>query len=62
MQEMGFEGVEACVPRRQNTAAHYIAMRPVLDFCEETVHITGMWVVKRWWEKEVLDLVGAFFY
>ena len=60
IQEAGFEEVEACVLRRQNTAAQYIAMRPILDLCEETVHIQVMWVVKIWREQEVLDLVGIF--
>ena len=60
MKDVGFEEVEACVLRRHNTAAQYIVMRPILDLCEETVQITGMWVVKRWWEKEVLDLVGSW--
>ena len=60
MQEAGFEEVEAGVLRRQNTAAEYIVMQPVLDLCKEMVRITGMWVVKRWWEKEVLHLVGAW--
>ena len=60
MQEAGFEEVEACVIRRQNTAAQYITMLPIMDLCEETLYITGMWVVKRWWEKEILDLVGAW--
>ena len=59
MQEAGFEEVEACVLRRQNTAAQYITMRLILDLCKETVQILGIWFVKRWWEKEVLDLVGA---
>ena len=62
MQEAGFEEVEACVLRRQNTAARYIAMNPILDLRKETLQILGMWVVKRWWYKEVLDLVGAFYY
>ena len=35
-------------------------MRPILDLCEETVQITGMWVLKRWWEEEVLNPVGAW--
>ena len=52
--------MKACVLWRQNTGAQYIAMRPVLDLCKEILHITGMWVVKRWWEKEILDLVGAW--
>ena len=62
MQEAGFEEVEACVLRRQNTASRYIAMNPILDLRKETLQIPGMWVVKRWWYKEVLDLVGAFYY
>ena len=60
MQEAGFEEVGSCVLSRHNTAAQYISMRPILDLCEETVQIMGMWVVKRWWEKEVLDLVGVW--
>ena len=60
MQEAGFEEMEACVLRRQNTALQYIVMCPIMDLCKETVQISGMWVVKRWWEKEVLDLVGAW--
>ena len=62
MQEAGFEEVEACVLMRQNTAARYIAMNPILDLCKEPLQIPGIWVVKRWWDKEVLDLVGAFYY
>ena len=49
MQEAGVEEVEEFVLRRQNTAAHYILMRLIMDLCEETVQIPGMWVVKRWW-------------
>ena len=62
MQEADFEEVEACVLRSQNTDAWYIAMNPILDLRKETLQIPGMWVVKRWWYKEVLDLVGAFYY
>ena len=56
----GFKEVEACGIRRQNMDAQYIVMRPILDLCKETLHITRMWVVKRWWEKEIMDLVGAW--
>ena len=59
MQETGFEEVEACVLRRHNMAVQYIAMRQIMDLCKETVQILRMWVVKRLWEKEVLDLVGS---
>ena len=62
MQEAGFEEVESCVLRRQNTASRYIAMNPILDLCKEMLQILGMWVVKRWWDKEVPDLVVAFYY
>ena len=60
MQEVVFEEVEACVIRRQNMAAQYIAMRPIMYLCEETAQITEIWVVKRWWDNEVLDLVGVW--
>ena len=60
MQESGFEDVEACVIRRKNAAIRYIVMLPILYLYEETVQITGIWVVNRWWEKEVMDLVGAW--
>ena len=49
MQEAGFEKVEACVLMRQNMAAQYLVMRPIMDLCKETVHIPGMRVLKRWW-------------
>ena len=35
-------------------------MHPILELFEETVQILGMWVVKRWREKELLDLVGVW--
>ena len=57
---MGFEEVEECVLRRYNVAAYYIAMRLILELCEETVQILGMWVVKRGREKELLNLVEAW--
>ena len=60
MQETGFEGMEACVLRRLNTAAEYIVMCPILNLYEATVQIPGMWVVKRWREKELLDLLGVW--
>ena len=41
-------------------AAQYIAMCPILYLCEETAQITEIWVVKRWWDNEVLDLVGVW--
>ena len=37
----------------------YIATRPILDLCKETVRVPGTWVVKIWWEQEGLDLEGA---
>ena len=37
MEEAGFEEVGAYVLKRQNTVAQYIATRPILDLCKETV-------------------------
>ena len=30
----------------------------ILEICEETVQMPGMWFAKRWWERKGLDLVG----
>ena len=43
----------------QNTVAQYITTRPSLDLCKKLVLRLGAWVARRWWDQEVLDLVGA---
>ena len=45
--------------RRQNTVAHYIVMRLLLDLCEEAVRRMGTRVSKCWWGWEGLDLEGT---
>ena len=37
--------------KRKNTVAQYIATRPIMDLCEETVRRSGTWVARIWWEK-----------
>ena len=49
----------AYVLKRQNTVAHYITTRPIMDLYEETVQRYGTWVARRWWKQEGLDLAGA---
>ena len=56
MEEAVFEEVGEYFLKRQNTAAQYIATRPILDLCEETVRMPGAWVAKRWGKQEVLDI------
>ena len=58
MEEAWFEEMGAYVLKRQNTVAQYIATRPVLDLCKDTVQRSGLWVARRWWEKEGLYLAG----
>ena len=50
MEEAGFEEMGAYFLKRQNTVAQYIATRPILDLCEETVRRTGAWVAIIWRE------------
>ena len=57
--ESGLEEVEEYVLRRYNTVAQYIAMRSILDLCEEAVRKLGTQVSKRFWNQEGLDLDGA---
>ena len=58
MEEAGFEEIRVYITRRQNTAAQYIATRPILDLCERFVWRPGAWVSQRWWEQEGIDLEG----
>ena len=37
-------------------AAQYIAMRPILDFCDRPAQRPGARVSWRWWEQDGLDL------
>ena len=46
MQEAWFEDMEEYVLKRQNMVAQYIAMRPIMDLCKETVWMPGTWVGK----------------
>ena len=60
MQEAWLEEAKEYVLRRHNMVAHYIATRPIIDFCEEAVWRPGTWVGKIWWEQEGLDLEGEW--
>ena len=59
MVEAGFEGIDKYITRRQNTSAQYIAMRPILDFCERSACRMVARVYRRRWEQASLDLEGA---
>ena len=58
MYEAGFEEIGARVLKRQNMVAQYIATRPILDLCKETMKRSGAWFARRLWDKEGLDLAG----
>ena len=55
MEEAEFEDMGEYVMKRQNTVALYIATRPIMDLCKETVRRSGTWVARIWWEKEGLE-------
>ena len=44
LKEAGLEGIRKSLTRRQNTAAQYIAMRPILDLCEQATWRRGVTV------------------
>ena len=56
MHEVGFEEVELYVLRRENTAAWCIIIQRILEICEEAMWMTEVWVTKRWWDQEGIDL------
>ena len=51
--------MEVYINWKQNTFIQYIAMRPILELCEEVEQWTGLQVLKRWWEKEEINPSGA---
>ena len=56
MWAVGLEEIETYTPRRQSTAAQYIAMWIIIDLClgeEQGQRSQG---TKRWWEHDVLDI------
>ena len=50
--------METYVFRRQNTAIHFIVIRPILDLCLVVESRPGLGMTKRWWEHYVLDVEG----
>ena len=58
MEEAGFENIGVYITRIQITATQYIMTRPILDLYEQSVHRTGAWVSRRWWDQKGIDLEG----
>ena len=59
IREAVMVGIRKSITRRQNTVAQYIAMRPVLDLCEQATRRPGVQVSWRWLEQAGIDLEGA---
>ena len=58
MGDSVFDEIGDYILNRQNTAAKYIAMRPILDLRKKTVRRPGAWVARRWWEQEGIHLAS----
>ena len=46
-EQAGFKDMGEYFLKSQSTVTKYIAMRPILDLCEEMVRMPGAWAVKR---------------
>ena len=57
MREARFKEVKTYITWSHNMVAQYIAMRAIVDLCEEVELQTVTWVSNRWWGKEGLNLV-----
>ena len=55
MKEAGLTDVRTSINRRQNTVAHYIATRPLLDLCKGSKQREGARVTLRWWDQSGID-------
>ena len=43
IEEAGFEEIGVYIQKRQNMVAQYIATRPILNLCEQSVWRPGTW-------------------
>ena len=57
IQEEGFRDMGEYILKKKNTFTQYIATRPILELCEETVRTTVAWVAKMWHKNEGLYLM-----
>ena len=55
MKEAGLTDVQTSINRRQNTVAHYIATRPLLELCVGAKQREGARVTMRWWDQMGID-------
>ena len=58
-EEVGFELMETYIWKIQNMVAQYVAMRPILDLFKAEESNWGYRVGMRWWEQELIGLLGA---
>ena len=56
MEEASFEKIGVYIKKKQNTAAQYIAMQPIMNNYKQCVRRPVAWVSRRWWVQEGVDL------
>ena len=50
--------METYVSIRQNTVAHFIVIRTIMDLCQEAEQIPRPRVSRQWWYQEGVDVEG----
>ena len=60
MTEARLQEVETYVSRCQNTVKQFIVNRPLMDLCMAAEQRPGSRVTKRWWDQDVMDVVGVW--
>ena len=58
MKETRMVGIRTSIHRRHNTVAKFIAMRTILDLCEQATRRPGARVSWWWWEHTGKELKG----
>ena len=59
MKEAGIVRIQTSILQRKNTAAQFIATRPILDLCEKANRHPGARVARWWWEQTGIDWRGS---
>ena len=59
MTDLGLQEVETYVSHIQNTAAQFIATRPIVDLCMASERRPDPRISKWWWEQDWVDVEGT---
>ena len=60
MMEAGLQDVDTYNSRLKKKVTQFIATRPIMGLCLAVERRSGIWISKRWWEQDGMDVEGIW--